>query len=223
MRKRKTEFLVKAEITPETSAKLKKLVASFGDAEFKKLAQRMMRNMGAAIKRDLKGHLDDRYRLGAVGGFSRIARTRTKPIEGGIQMDVRGSRVPLVGFMTDRGSSHVRAKGHYGERPAVNVIGPTRMKYGDFYARVNVKARVGGDASYHSMIFRPQEGKYYESRYSLGMRVGAGRTKIKGLMTVSVPNMMSQEQVAASITASAGEHAQAAIERAVDKAFQSLS
>ena len=216
-------IMLKVEITHETSRKLAALEKNFTEQGFKKFTKRMFRNMGSAIKKDLKGHLDDRYRLGAVGGFSKVAKTRTSAADDNLVMKVRGRRIPLVGFMTDKGRSHVRAKGHYGERPAVDVIRSVRMKYGDFYARVNTKAKVGGSSSYHGMIFRPEEGTYNE-RYSLGKQVGgAGRTKIKGLMTVSVPNMMNQDEVSANMQVSAGEKAQQAIERAVNKAFQSLA
>ncbi|MCL2495672.1 MAG: hypothetical protein FWE98_08510, partial [Oscillospiraceae bacterium] len=130
-------------------------------------------------------------------------------------------RVPLVEFMTDKGTN-TRAKGHYGEQPTVDIKGTASMQPGDFYARANVKARVGGAPSYHGMIFRP-EGGYYNARYSLGKRVGAGRQKVKALMTVSAPNMMNADEVKGKVQASAGRRAATAMEKAVDNAFQSAT
>ena len=166
------------------------------------------------IRQDAAEDIEARYNIGS-GGFSKNSRYRSKWTQDGADITVTGYRLKLSSFMTDKGGKD--------KAPSVNIIGDTKsMQPGDFYARVNSAARIGGDASFTGMIFRPEEGTY-KARYKQGVVVSReGRGRIRGLVSVGVPNMMNADAIKPKIEDSAGKQLEEALTKAVDKAFDSI-
>ena len=208
---------IRVELTPETKRRLDALPKGLSKEEFVRTFNKIIRTAGYnVVKKELGSKLDDRYSLGRAGGLSSVARVRGRQTGVYPEVVVRGSRMPLVRFMTDKGQGDIP--------PTVNVAeGNKSLQRGDFYARVNLRAQAkDGVAKHAGMIFRPEAGRY-ERRYKLGKVTGQpGRGKIRGLLTVSVPNAMEAPQIKEPMQDAAAGLVRDALEKAVDKAFATV-
>ena len=199
-------------VEPETRAKIGRLVKNLSAREFSKAMRGALRQAAAPVRKELRARIEERYSLAGAGGYTANAATSGRVTGTAYEIVTRGSRIPLVRFMTDKGDDRA------GRPPSVNVAKPHTLSPGSFYGRVNVNARTGGTAKHHDMLFE-RVGGTYKNRYKLGEAAGDGRGKIRGLMAASIPNMTEAEEIKGPMSETAGETVSGALAKAVDRAF----